>query len=454
MNVRARLTLIFSAIVIILLGGVSTTIYFFSAGYRQDSFYQRLKSKAVNTAKLLIKFEEVNADLLRRIERDNPINLPNERIRIFNYLNVELYSSGTGNLLDVSQEELDRIRLEGEISFKRGTFEALGFLYTDGFERFAVVAAAEDIHGLGKLKNLRNILLLTFGISMVLVPISGWIYVGRMLSPISTLVNQTEEISASRLDRRLKARNATDEFGKLTETINFMLSRLELAFVAQKQFISNASHELRTPLTSITGEIQVTLAQSREKEKYEQVLNSVLEEVKGMSHLSNQLLLLAQASADLPNQARTSNRIDEMIWQLKDEIARSKPNYTIEIDMDTLLDEDSLTVSGDEQLLKTAFLNLIDNGCKYSSTHTVKIRLMGHYGAIKVEFENHGVGIDQNELDIVFQPFYRGMNARSIRGHGIGLSLVQRIVTSLHKGDIHVTSLDGLTIVSVILPHA
>jgi signal transduction histidine kinase len=451
MNVRARLTLIFSIIVIVLVSGISIAIYFFSADYREDDFYQRLKNKAVNTAKLLIEVEEVDADLLKRIERDNPTNLPNERIIIFNYKNEELYSSDVGDSIMVERSILDDVRLEKEIRFARGNFEALGFLFIEKFDRFTVIAAAEDIYGLGKLRNLRNILLLTFGICIVVVPISGWIYVGRMLSPISTLVNQTEEISASHLDRRLHAANTTDEFGKLTETFNSMLERLEQAFLAQKHFISNASHELRTPLTSITGEIQVTLAQDRDKEKYKDVLKSVLDDVKRLSHLSNQLLLLAQASTDFPDQIKNPVRIDEMIWQLKDDLTKSEPEYRIEIDMDASLDDEALTVQGDEQLLKVAFLNLMDNGCKYSDSKTVKVKLSSGSHTINMNFENRGIGIDPVDLETIFQPFFRGRKARSFKGHGIGLSLVQRIIT-LHQGAIKVMSDDGLVLFSVNLP--
>lgn len=451
MNVRTRLTLIFSVIVIVLLSGISLSIYFFSADYREDDFYQRLRNKAINTAKLLIEVEEVDVELLKRIERDNPTNLPNERIVIFNYKNEELYSSDIGDSIVVDRSLLDQIRLEKEVRFTDGNYEALGFLYIEKFDRFTVIAAAEDIYGLGKLKNLRNILLLTFGICIVVVPISGWIYVGRMLSPISNMVRQTEEISASHLDRRLMTTNKKDEFGKLTETFNLMLDRLEQAFLAQKQFISNASHELRTPLTSITGEIQVTLNQARENEKYKHVLRSVLDEVKGLSHLSNQLLLLAQASTDFPDQIRNTVRVDEMIWQLKDDLTRSQPEYKIEIQLDSSLDDDALTIHGDEQLLKTAFLNLMDNGCKYSRTRTVKVKLSNTSGPVVIEFENDGIGIESDEIATIFQPFYRGKKARAIKGHGIGLSLVQRIIT-LHQSVISVTTAEEKVIFSVVMP--
>ncbi|MBK5278480.1 MAG: HAMP domain-containing protein [Bacteroidia bacterium] len=434
----------FSAVVIVLLTGVSLTIYFFSADYREDDFYRRLKNKAVNAAQLLIEVEEVDANLLKKIERDNPVNLPNERIIIYDYKNEELYSSDTGDEIKIDSAKLNEIRLQKEIRFRNGDYEVLGFLFTEKFDRITVVSAAIDTYGNGKLRNLRNILLFVFLISIVIVPISGWIYSGRALSPIFNLVRQTEKISAAQLSTRLFTNNKKDEIGKLVQTFNHMLDRLEKAFLAQKHFIANASHELRTPLTSITGEIEVTLIQPRAAEKYQEILRSVLEEIKSLSLLSNQLLLLAQTSTDATKQKLELQRVDELLWQVKDELLKNNPEYKIEIDLDVSLDDDSLTVLGDEQLLKTAFSNLIDNGCKYSDNNLVMVRLKSIRDSILIEFENHGMGIDPRDLTTIFQPFFRGNNTRNLKGHGIGLSLVHRII-GLHEGDIEVISKMGST---------
>jgi sensor histidine kinase regulating citrate/malate metabolism len=93
MNIRAKLTLLFFTIVIVVLGAIAFSVYFFSADYREEDFYRRLKNRASNTAKVLVEIEEVNADLLRRLERNNPASLPNQYIVIYNYKNDELYSS-------------------------------------------------------------------------------------------------------------------------------------------------------------------------------------------------------------------------------------------------------------------------------------------------------------------------------------------------------------------------
>src|SRR5690606_36112016 len=130
---------------------------FLSADYRQDDFYNRLFNKATNTVKLLIEVEEVDADLLKRIDKDDPVSLPKEKIIIYNYKNETLYSSDEKRELKIDRELLDEIRLNGEFRYKQGEYQIIGFLFTDKYDRFAVIAGAVDIYGLKKLHNLRNV---------------------------------------------------------------------------------------------------------------------------------------------------------------------------------------------------------------------------------------------------------------------------------------------------------
>src|SRR5688572_19209445 len=129
MNIRTRLTVIFFTIVIVILTAISVSIYFFSSEYRQVDFYRRLKNRATNTAKLLIEVEEVNPELLRRIEKNNPASLPNQYIVIYNYKNEELYSSEMTAIIPKDTLLLNKIRLQGELKFKYENYEAVGFLF-------------------------------------------------------------------------------------------------------------------------------------------------------------------------------------------------------------------------------------------------------------------------------------------------------------------------------------
>ena len=452
MKIRTKLTLTFFAIVIILLSVVSISIYFFSAEYREEEFYTRLRNKAENTAKLLIEFDEVSSELLKRIESGNPSNLPNERIRIFNFKNEELYSSDAEHLIPVDTILLNEIRLEEEVRFRYQDYEVLGFLFAYEFDRFTVIAAATDIYGFKKIDNLRNILLSVFVISLFLISVTGWIYAGRMLRPVSNLVDEVSNISGISLNRRLKAGNGMDELAKLAETFNQMLDRVEAAFVAQKNFIANASHELRTPITAIAGEIEVALLQSRSREEYVTVLRSLLEDTRNLGALSTQLLLLAQTSSANHPHVFALLRIDELLWEAKDDLTRAHKYYIIHIQFDIGLSDEALQIHCDGQLVKTVFINLMDNGCKYSTDRTVTVTLKLVDGGPQVEFENRGVGVAEDELTTIFDPFIRGANSGNIKGYGIGLSLASQIM-KLHKGSIRLEMpIEGVICLIAIFP--
>ncbi len=452
MQIRKKLTLQFISIVAVITLLSSLAVYFFSADYRKDDFYNRLSNKANNTAKLLISVEEVDANLLRKIERDNPTSLPQEKIIIYNYKNEILYSSDETKTLKINDSLLDRIRLEHEIRFRQGAYEVLGFLFTEKFDRFVVIAGAVDIYGFNKLRNLRTILMVVFGVSTLLVFLAGWIYSGRALRPISRVIDQVGDISITSLNLRVDEGNGQDEIAHLAGTFNKMLDRLERAFKVQKNFIANASHELRTPLTVITGQLEVLLLKERNKEEYKSSLSSILEDMKSLNSISNRLLLLAQASSEATEKDFYTVRADEAVWQAESELLKRNPEYRIKTELSDDLDEDGLSVRGNEQLLKTAFINLMENACKYSSNHEVKIRLSKEVGSLKISFSDKGTGIAPEDADHIFEPFHRGKNTLTIKGHGIGLSIVERIIT-LHKGAISLHSVpdEGSTF-TLILP--
>ncbi len=440
MQIRTKLTWQFIVIVAIILIMATMAIYFFSNEHRKEDFYDRLRSKATNTAMLLVDFEEVDLTLLKRIEAENPVNLPKERIIIYDYRNQVIYSTDEDNTLQISDDLLDEIRFRGQVRFAHDEYEALGFLFAGKYDRFAVVVGAVDVFGKRKIENLRNIMLIVISISLVLLLFSGWFYAGKALSPISKVVSQVDDIGVASLNKRLDEGNQKDEISRLTGTFNKMLDRLEAAFKSQKQFINNASHELRTPLTAISGQLEVVLMNDRTAEEYKKVIKSVLEDMRSLNSISNRLLLLAQASSELTDLNITPCRIDEIIWQCRDYLLKRHNAFKINVILDESLDDESkLVLNGDENLIKTMIINLMENGCKYSNDQKVVVGLRSEPESLIMSFSDEGIGIAQEDIEHIFEPFRRGRNAQVIKGHGIGLSLVERIVL-LHQGKITIES--------------
>ncbi len=455
MSIRNKLILLFVSIVALILTGTSVAVYFFSAYNREEEFYKRLENKARITAKLLIEVDEVTPEVLKRIEKDNPTSLPNEEIKIYDGRNNVLYTSDKEEFLKILPSTLNQVRARHVVRFRQDEYECLAFLYADRFGEFVVVAGAIDQYGNQKLANLRTILLVVAGIAILIILVSGYFYVSKALQPIAKVIHEVDDISATSLHRRLEEGDSHDEFSKLARTFNQMLARLEQAFATQKTFISNASHELRNPMTAILGQIDVSLLNTRSAEEYQSVLRSIREDISNLITVSNRLLLLAQASAEDVEKRFTLVRLDQLLWDAKEELVKTHPDYQIEIDMEPSVDDEGkLEVQGDEQLLKGAIINILDNGCKYSPDHRVWVRIGSSGKRTVLNFRDMGIGISPEDLPYLFEPFYRGKNAQTFKGNGIGLSLAYRVIKS-HLGDIDVeTAVNKGTRIMVSLPRS
>jgi signal transduction histidine kinase len=453
MQIRTRLTLQF-----LLLGGVimifaSVAIYLSSSRFRKEVFYSRLREKAISTANLLFNTDRNNANRILRIENDSPVFLQNEKIIILNFKDDTVYNSDENSDIIIKHNVLERVRSGFSVTYKQDPYDVLGTLYFTKYDRFVIIAAATDEVGSLHLEKLKIILIIVCLISLLLFFIAGWFYSGRALKPISNVVKKVEDISITSLNLRVPEGNGTDEIGRLAKTFNNMLERLEISFGMQKNFIANASHELRTPLTSINGELEVLMMKDRSGPEYKVALESVLDDIKSLIDLSNRLLLIARTSAEGPVNFNNKIRIDEVLWQAREEIMRFNNGYHINISMDnSLTDSEQMIVVGDANLLKIAVSNLIDNACKYSSDHSVDIKFRHIEKFLQLIFEDRGIGIPEEDLEKVFEPFYRSTNTISYSGTGIGLPLVNQII-KIHNGNIKLTSKIGKgTIVTVLLP--
>jgi signal transduction histidine kinase len=146
-------------------------------------------------------------------------------------------------------------------------------------------------------------------------------------------------------------------------------------------------------------------------------------------------------------------RIDEILWQVREEMLRFNADYEIRISIDpSLTDYDQMMVAGDESLLKVAISNIIDNACKYSEDHKVLVKLQYIENHIGVIFEDKGIGISREDLSRIYEPFYRGKNALTRKGTGIGLPLVNQIIMN-HNGRLKITSeINVGTEVTILFP--
>lgn len=448
MQIRTRLTLqfLFTGGVIMIV--LSVAIYYSSAIFRKEDFFYRLRDNARSSAEILVDSLE-----LERIATEYPLmEFANGKIIIINFLNDTIYSDDDRSEIEIRPDIVERVRLYKKTSYRQGMYDVVGTLYTDSIERFVVIAAATDIDGIQHLKKLRVILVFVCLTGIILFAAAGWIYAGKALKPISRVIKRVEDISISSLNLRVPEGNGTDEIGHLAKTFNNMLGRLESSIKVQKDFISNASHELRTPLTSINGQLEVLLMKDRPSEEYKDALRSVLDDLRSLTDLTNRLLLMARAGSGNQNYFQKI-RTDELLWQIREEMQKSRKDCRINISLDeSLTDSDQMLVTGDEYLLKTSFTNIIDNAFKYSNDKSVDIKIEHSSRHVKIYFRDRGIGIAGEDINKIFEPFYRAANSKSVPGTGIGLSLVRQIIIN-HKGNIEITSGKGTgTTVIITLP--
>jgi two-component system sensor histidine kinase ArlS len=456
MQIRTRLTLQFALLVGGILIAFSILIYTLSANYRKQEFTQRLKERAINTAKLLIDVKEINDNLLRIIDSSNYSALLGDEVVVFDYFKKSrIYMNVDSSTLVISEELLSKIRNNEEFTFKQGNREAIGLLYSNDLRRFVVIASAVDTYGITKLNNLLIVLLIGLVGSIILTLLTGMFFARQSLRPISEVITQVSTISGSNLEQRVDEGNGTDEIAHLAITFNKMLDRIEKAFKVQKSFVSNASHELRTPLAAITSQIEVALMKSREAGEYKEVLNSLLDDARSLTSLANNLLEIARTEQDIRSLKTSAVRFDELFLQTQSDILFLHPEYSIEtIINDNTIDEDQdLTITGNENLLKLIIVNLLDNACKFSMGSTVSATLSYNPENVHLMVKDKGIGISAEDLPHIFEPFYRAKNAQTISGHGIGLPLISKIA-ALHNGKISVSSVEGEgTTVEVWLPY-
>ena len=270
---------------------------------------------------------------------------------------------------------------------------------------------------------------------------------------MAKIVKQVDAILPTNLESRLSTPKAKDEIGRLVATFNNLLERIHKAFTLQKNFISNVSHELKNPIAVIASQLEVSLAQEeRSKTEYKNTLNSVLNDTRELSETIDNLLQLARLhSEDQQKPKMEEVRLDELLLSAREVLLKTHKNYRVSFDIEGTPEcENDLCVLGSETLLRSAFLNLMENSCKYSKDKSVNVKvIISENGKKNVEISDKGEGIASNEIPLLFQPFYRDPKHKHIKGTGIGLSLVDSIL-KMHQVPLKISSEEGVGTVFIM----
>ncbi|MEG1721589.1 MAG: HAMP domain-containing sensor histidine kinase [Bacteroidales bacterium] len=454
MKIRTSLTLRYTCVTAVVFLAFVIAVFYVGEYARSNSFFRTLRAEAITKAHLFLN-NKVDAQMMQSTYLNNKQFIDEVEVAVYSPDFEILYHDALQNdIIKESSAMIEDILRRKEIDFYIDKYQGIGIVYPFGGKTYVVTAAAYDGYGYANLQTLRQILGALLVIGLTVLVIVGYYLARSAFMPICRIVKKAEEITASRMDCRLPVENEHDELGELSIAFNELLERLDKSFNSQKMFISNVSHELRTPMAALTAQLDLALLKDRTPAEYQTAIGNALQDSQRVIKLINGLLDLAKSDYQPEQLKMNSVRLDELIIDAIDLISRAHPDYHVELIFEQESDNDDvLIVVANSYLLTTAFMNLIENNCKYSLNKTSFIQISFWEGNTIVRLSDNGIGMSDTDKEKLFELFYRGDNQGAAAGYGIGMTLTRKILL-LHKGDISVFSHKGEGTTYVVkLPH-
>lgn len=261
-----------------------------------------------------------------------------------------------------------------------------------------------------------------------------YFFIGYALKPLQNLGEQIEDIQAKNLKHLVVSDQSSIEIEQLTNAFNEMLERLSNTFAAQRQFSANAAHELRTPLAVMRTKLEVFEKNNNPSAaEYQETVHMIRMQTSRLSHVIDILLEMTDLqSAQKQDRISLADMAEEVICDLT--AVADKKEITITQNPGTA------EIIGNDTLIYRAIYNLVENAIKYNHTGgnvTVSIKEDGEFATVIIS--DNGPGIQQEDWQHIFEPFFRVDKSRSrdMGGAGLGLALVKEIARQ-HGGDVYV----------------
>nr|WP_082084299.1 HAMP domain-containing sensor histidine kinase [Flavobacterium sp. 316] len=299
-------------------------------------------------------------------------------------------------------------------------------------EKVGYIVIAMSLEDFEIVEILKDILLISFPIILIVLFLIARFFAGKSIKPVSAIIKTSKEITKDNLKTRIPLPQNKDELYILSEDINNLLDRIENAVEREKQFTSDASHELRTPLAVIKGTMEVLIRKPRNQSEYESKINFCISEVDRLNHMVDQLLLLARFENQKQNLKVEKIYLNALVLDILSRFSDDIKEKDISIKTKF---KENFYIKSDSYSLDIIFSNLISNAIKYSPKKSnLEILLLKENNTINCVINDSGIGIDETDLDKIYNSFYRA-NATShpeIKGTGIGLSIVKRLCDLLN----------------------
>jgi heavy metal sensor kinase len=304
-----------------------------------------------------------------------------------------------------------------------------------GAQSFVVAAAQSRARQRETLRDLRNAMLATAPVALLVACAGGYLLARKSLAPVMRMSEKARAISATNLSERIEVVNPRDELGELASTLNDLLTRLDRSFADQRRFMADASHELRTPVAILQGELDVTLSRNdRDVTDYRESLEVMHRSVRRLTRIVRDLFLLARSDAgDLPLKREPVYAGDVVSQTVRAyRTVAAERGITLAVDCDT-----DLLINGDEDLLQRMIGNLVENAIRHTPRGAdVRVHCGADGELARIEVRDTGSGVPEECREQIFERFYRADPVRTARegsGAGLGLPIARRIA-EVHGG--------------------
>jgi heavy metal sensor kinase len=447
-TVRARLTLWYVtalAVVLVVVGGLIYVLLARALYARIDDNLRAVMQIAMTSLANDLAEGQDTEDAARSTARELASN--QQMLAIYDPAGRLLGEEGRDDDLQLALPPLDTMPTGEELLLTVAEAKDEDDRHRLAFRRVAVgPARTEFVVAVGnsleptdeELESLREILGFVVPMALVAAGFGGWFLARQSLSPVVAMAERARKIGVENLSERLPVANPRDELGRLAETFNELLGRLEASLTQQRQFMADASHELRTPVATARTAASVALQQPRREEhEYRETLEIIEGQTSRLSRIVDDMFTLARADAGNYPVRITPMYLDEVV----DEVVRAARVLAsardVSIERVTI---SSAAFDGDEGLIRRLIVNLLDNATRYAPQgSTVRAELEQTDGRYVLSISDEGPGIPPEIQPRIFERLYRGDAARGRNqpdgGAGLGLALA-RWIANVHGGEV------------------
>ncbi|MCP4022882.1 MAG: HAMP domain-containing protein [Desulfobacteraceae bacterium] len=446
LTIASRLTLWYAGIFTISSGVVFVLFYFLASGMIQHQIDQDLLEKSNYFSTIIQRNGLAGARRFAVLEAQ----AAGEKMIFFRMLfpNGEVYASSHMSYwknVSVSKTALDNL-----LQYKRHVFETINIGPAKLKARILYSFIAPDVvlqTGLAMQASARFLSafqkVFTGAMAFVVLfsALAGWFMARKALSGVETIRRTAENITGLNLEARVPESGNQDEFDSLAHTFNQMLDRIEILVKSIREMSDNIAHDLKSPITRIRGFAEITLVHKQDMNEYRSMAASTIEEADRLLDMINSMLVISRADSGASDFIFEQVNLSSMIADACELFLPLAEDNGIAFKFDVAQD---IVVHGDRRMLQRAFSNLVDNAIKFTPEGgQILIRLdVEADGYVHIRVEDNGMGIEEMDLDKIFERFYRADPSRTRTGSGLGLSLAKTIVKE-HSGQIKVTSSKG-----------